>query len=174
MDLSKYLKNKDIKIKDSDIDLDALTNDLRDGYISSKELESKIKDANKTATSELTTKYADLESKYNTLEKQNGDLVNKNATLSLEKTMIGKGFKESDFTEVSKLRSTLYADEKDDAKAIDQIANRFKNTYFGDGKPSTPPVPNEPGFSGQGNGASKDEIKITRNTKLRDLIIAKK
>lgn len=50
--------------------------------------------------------------------------------LSLENKLVKKGFKEENFDEVVKLRNSLYADEKDDDKAIEGIVTRFKNTYF--------------------------------------------
>jgi predicted nucleotidyltransferase len=112
MNIEKYLKNKEAGITNDNIDFDSLTKDIRKGYVDEKEVDSRIKSAVDTQLKESTQKYVDLENKYNDLEKRNTDLTSKNQTLSLERTMIGQGFKEESFDEVSKLRQSLYADEK--------------------------------------------------------------
>lgn len=175
MNIEKYLKNKEAGITNDNIDFDSLTKDIRKGYVDEKEVDSRIKSAVDTQLKESTQKYVDLENKYNDLEKRNTDLTSKNQTLSLERTMIGQGFKEESFDEVSKLRQSLYADEKDDKVAIQKIAERFKDTYFPESKPVIPPVPNEAGLK----GGSKEQTPITkpdvnRKTKVSDLFISKK
>lgn len=176
MNIEKYLKNKDIKVKNDDFDIDALTKDLRSGYVDEKEVDSRIKTAVDTQLKESTTKYVELENKYNDLEKRNTDLTSRNQRLSLERTMIGQGFKEEQFDEVSKLRDSLFADEKDDKVAIQKVAERFKSTYFPESKPVTPPVPNEAGITGGGNKQESpiNPIQVNRKTKVSDLFIEKK
>ena len=122
MNIEKYLKNKDIEIKNDDFDIEALTKDLRKGYVDEKEVDTRIKSAVDTQLKESTNKYVELENKYNDLEKRNTDLTSRNQRLSLERTMIGQGFKEEQFDEVSKLRDSLFADEKDDKVAIQKVA----------------------------------------------------
>lgn len=176
MNIEKYLKNKDIKVKNDDFDIDALAKDLRSGYVDEKEVDTRIKGAVDTQLKESTTKYVDLESKYNDLEKRNTDLTSKNQTLSLERTMIGQGFKEEHFEEVGKLRQTLFANEKDDKVAIQKVAERFKSTYFPESKPTTPPVPNEAGITGGSNNQTTptNPIQVNRKTKVSDLFITQK
>ena len=95
------------------------------------------------------------------------------ARVSLESKLVRKGFKEENFDEVVKLRNSLYAEEKDDQKAVDQIAEKFKNTYFAEEKKETPytPAPNENGVNGGNNGSQGNDIKITRTTSIKDLFI---
>lgn len=170
MNIEKYLKNKDIEIKNDDFDIEKLTEDLRKGYVEEKEVNSRIDNAVKTQLKDSTEKYTKLESDYNALEKRNTDLTALNQTLSLEKTMIGQGFKEENFKEVSQLRQTLFADEKDDKIAIQKVAERFKSTYFPETKPSVPPVPNEAGISSGNNGqVAVQTPQVTRKTRVSDL-----
>ena len=113
MNIEKYLTNKEVKITNSDFDIEALTKDIRAGFVDEKEVDNRIKVAVDTQLKASTTKYTDLESKYADLEKRNTDLTSRNNRLSLEKEMIGQGFKEEQFDEVSKLRDSLFGDEKD-------------------------------------------------------------
>lgn len=175
MNIEKYLKNKDIKITNDDIDIDSLTKDLRNGYVNEKEVDSRIDSAVKSQLKDSTEKYAKLESDYNALEKRNADLTANNQTLSLEKTMLGQGFKEENFKEVSQLRQSLYADEKDDKIAIQKVAERFKSTYFPESKPTVPPVPNEAGMTNNNNGqAIVKTPNVNRKTRVSDLFIENK
>lgn len=169
--IEKYLKNKEIKITDDDLDITSLENDLRKGYVSDKEVQGRIDTAVKTANTDATTKYSQLENTYNDTVKTLSAVNEKNATLSLQMKMMKHGFKEENFDEISKLRKSLYADEKDDEKAIAGIAEKFKGTYFkeADSKPETPP---DGQFGSNGNSHRKD-VKITRNTPLSELIIKK-
>ena len=70
---------------------------------------------------------------------------------------LSKGFKEDQFEKVSKMRSSLYADEKDDLKAIDKIVNDFKGTFFPEANTKTP-VPNEPGFNGTAGANNNNAV----------------
>lgn len=169
--IEKYLKNKETEITDDDLDITSLENDLRKGYVSEKDVQGRIDTAVKTANTDATTKYSQLENTYNETVKTLSAVNEKNATLSLQMKIMKHGFKEENFDEISKLRKSLYADEKDDEKAIAGIAEKFKGTYFkeADSKPETPP---DGEFGGNGNSHRKD-VKITRNTPLSELIIKK-
>lgn len=169
--IEKYLKNKETKITDDDLDITSLENDLRKGYVSEKDVQGRIDTAVKTANTDATTKYSQLENTYNDTVKTLSAVNEKNATLSLQMKMMKHGFKEENFDEISKLRKSLYADEKDDEKAIAGIAEKFKGTYFkeADTKPETPP---DGEFKSNSNEHRKD-IKITRNTSLSDLFYKK-
>lgn len=169
MDITKYLKNKDIELSNDDIDMKKLENDVRKGYVLSDEVET----ARKEALKESTTKYSELETKYTNLEKSFNDLQEKNVETSkslgvanLKLELSNQGFKSEDFDKVIKLRSTMYADETDDIKAIESIKNDYGATYFP--KPQNTEVPSETNFT----GAPKQthEIKITRNTSIKDLM----
>ena len=81
--------------------------------------------------------------------------------------MVSLGFEEKDFDEVSKLRSSLYAEEQDDKKALSQIMDKFKGTY-GKVETTTPVVPNETGFNSN-QTTTPVEPKITRKTSIADL-----
>ena len=172
MNIEKYLTNKEVKITNSDFDIEALTKDIRAGFVDEKEVDNRIKVAVDTQLKESTTKYTDLESKYADLEKRNTDLTSRNNRLSLEKEMIGQGFKEEQFDEVSKLRDSLFGDEKDNKVAIQKVAERFKSTYFPETKPTVPTVPNEAGINGGTNAKQTLNVKraeVNRNTKVSDL-----
>lgn len=176
IDITKYLKNKDVKIKNEDLDFDALEKDvykgyvkedtLKDKYVSKTDYEKAVKEKE-----DLTTKYTVLETNFNNQTQTLADTNAKLARTSLEKTMISKGFKEENFDEIAKLRSSLYADEKDDAKAISSIADKYKATYFPE-TANKPAVPNEAGLNGGTSGNNNNggnDIKITRDTPLRSM-----
>lgn len=177
IDLSKYLKNKDVKIKNEDFDFDAMSNDIYKGYVKEDSLKEKYvpkTDYEKIVgeKNDLTTKYTGLETNFNNQTQTLADTNAKLSKTSLEKTMISKGFKEESFDEIAKLRSSLFADEKDDAKAINSIADKYKATYFPE-TANKPAIPNEPGLNG-GQGGSNghnggNDIKITRDTPLRSM-----
>lgn len=173
LDITKYLKNKDITISNDDLDLDKMSKDLYKGYTKNSDIEKpdysgyvKKKDFDK-----LQSDYTTMENNYNNQTKVLSDTNEKMARVSLESKLVRKGFKEENFDEVVKLRNSLYADEKDDQKAVDSIAERFKNTYFAEEKPPYTPAPNENGGVNGNNGSKTNDIKITRNTSIKDLIL---
>ena len=180
IDITKYLKNKDVKIKNDDFDFDALEKDLYKDYTKNSEVQSKIKESTKDMVSKsdfdkLQSDYSTLETNYNNQTKVLSDTNDKMARVSLESKLVRKGFKEENFDEIIKLRNSLYADEKDDQKAVDAIAEKFKNTYLQEtDKKGTnyTSAPNEAGMSGKNanDNAGKD-IKITRNTSIKDMMI---
>ena len=173
MDIKKYLTNKDIELSNDDINIEKLEKDIRKGYVLSEEVDK----AKQETQNELSSKYTELESKYNSLDKTYNDLQAKNVeqsktigTLKLENEMVLQGFKPEQFEEVSKLRTSLYADEEDNAKAISGIKEKFKDTYF----PTTPEETKKPDIPNESfNNPSTpqvQELKVTRKTSIKDLI----
>ena len=177
IDLSKYLTNKDTTVNNDDFDLEKLSNDMLKGYVKESEVE-KPDYSNyvpKADYDKLQGDYSTLETNYNNQTKVLSDTNDKMKRVSLEKSLVQKGFKEQDFDEVIKLRQSLYADEKDDTKALDAIASKFKGTYLADKENATQytKAPNEAGMSGKNsnNGGNENKPNITRNTSIKDLMI---
>lgn len=177
IDLTKYLKNKDVKIKNEDFDLESMSKDLYQGYTKNEDIKPPKDMVSKADFDKLQNDYTTLEGNYNQTVKTLSDTNDKMARISLESKLVRKGFNEKDFDEVVKLRSSLYADEKDDQKAVDAIAEKFKNTYFSnsDNSNNTPPytkAPNEAGIGGNNsNSNGSKDIKITRTTSIKDMMI---
>lgn len=167
MDIKKYITNKDITITNDDIDIDKLTNDLRKGYELTSEVESKIKSAVDEANKVSKKSFDDLQGKYDDIEKRNTDLADKVKKVSLERTMVEYGFNKDQFDEVSKMRSSLYSEETDDDKAISQIKEKFKDTYFPTPK-EEPPKPKDDLPLGQPVPEPK-EISVNRKTPIKNL-----
>lgn len=160
MDISKFIKNSELKIKNTDFDVDGLLSEAREGYVPTADLEKKIDEAVKAQKSGITKEYSELQTKYGEIEKQNKDYAEKIHGLELGKKIAEKGFSSEHADKVAALRSTMYSDETDDDKALDRIAEDFKGTFM-PGKT----IPEEQGESG-----TKDEkTKITRKTKISDL-----
>lgn len=169
MKIEKYLTNKEISLTNDDIDTAKLIKDLQNGMINESEADKRVEDAKKEWEKESTRNYSELEAKYNDLEKRNADLTSKNSELHLQNVMTREGFKEEQFEEVSKLRTSIYA-EDDDETAIKNIKEKFKNTYFPEPeKPITTPVPSENKINSEPQ--VKEPIKITRNTNIKDLFL---
>ncbi len=179
IDLSKYVTNKDVSISNDDFDMDKLETDLYKGYTSNAEVDKRIKDStkgmiNKADYDKLQSDYSTLDSNYKNQTQTLADTNSKIARVTLENKLIRKGFKEEDFNDVINIRNSIYKDEKDDSKAIDEIAEKFKNTYFPEtNNNSTPftPAPNEAPL--KTDTQKVDDIKITRKTSVKDLLIKK-
>ena len=147
MDISKYLKNKDIQLSNEDLDFEKLEKDIRKGYVLSEEVDKARNEANK----EYTTKYTALEEEKNKLEKsyadleaRNTELTNKGKGLEQKVEMVSLGFKKEDLEEVSKLRNSVYSEEEDDVKAFTAIKERYGSTFgFSKEEPQKPVVPDE-------------------------------
>lgn len=175
MDISKYITNKDIQLSNDDINIEKLEKDIRKGYVSSDEVEKARQEALKENTAhytELEDKYNKLEKSYNDIEARNTELTTNERSLKQKVEMVSLGFKKEDFDEVSKLRSSVYADEEDDNKAFNSIKERYGAT-FGFNKveePKKPEIPNDTSFK-QTVTPEKKEINITRKTSVKDLII---
>lgn len=175
LDITKYLKNKDITIGNDDLNLDAMEKDLYKGYTKNSDIKAPDYSGyvKKEDFTKLQKDYTTLETNYNNTIKTLGETNDKMARVSLESKLVRKGFKEENFDEVVKLRNSLYADEKDDQKAVDQIAEKFKNTYFAQEKEETPftQLPNENGGVNGNNGNTGKELNITRMTSIKDLFV---
>lgn len=170
MDISKYLKNKDIQLSNDDINIEKLENDIRKGYVLSEEVDKAKEESKKESTSkysELETKFNALDKSYNDLQAKNVELTNSNSGLKLQMEMVSQGFTKDKFDEVSQLRTTLFKDEVDDSKAISLIKEKFGATYFPKEEPKIE-VPNDSNFKTQNK--ENREIKITRKTSVKDLI----
>ena len=173
MDITKYLKNKDISLSNDDIDIEKWEKDIRKGYVLSEEVDK----ARNEVKNEYTSKYTELEERNNKLEKSYADLEARNTELTNNKRgleqkveMVSLGFKKEDLEEVSKLRNSVYESEEDDVKAFSAIKERYGSTFgFTTNEPETPKVPEEPSFNS--NTKPKEEIKITRNSRIKDLVI---
>ena len=169
MDISKYLTKKDIELSNDDFNIEKLEKDIRKGYVLSDEVEKarkEVLDENTKAYSELEEKYNKLEKSYNDIEARNTELSNSANGLKLQVEMVSQGFKKEDLDEVAKLRTSLFADEQDDAKAVSMIKEKYNATYFPNQKVD---IPNETNFN---KAEDKPKaIEITRNTSLKNLII---
>lgn len=174
MDITKYLKNKEIQVSVDDFDIEKLEKDIRKGYVLSEEVDKARQEATKEGTANYTAleeKYNKLEKSYNDIEARNTELTNNERGLKQQVEMISLGFKKEDFDEVSKLRGSVYASEEDDTKAFTNIKERYGAT-FGFNKTEEPKkveVPNDPGFKSTNNPSP--EIKITRNTSIKNMVI---
>ena len=171
MDISKYVTNKEIQLTNEDINIDKLEKDIRKGYVLSEEVERVRDEALKESTTsytELEDKYNKLEKSYNDIEARNTELTNNTRGLKLEVEMVSQGFKKENLEEISAIRNSLFKDEEDDAKAISLIKEKYKATYFPEEEKPID-VPNETSFNS--TTKPKEEIKVTRKTSLRDLII---
>lgn len=169
MKIEKYLTNKDITLTNDDIDTAKLIKDLQQGMINESEADKRVEEAKKEWEKEYSKNFSELEEKYNDLEKRNADLTSKNSELHLQNVMTREGFKEDQFNEISKLRTSMYADD-DDETAIKNIKEKFKNTYFPEPeKVITTQVPNENKINVEPQ--IKEPIKITRNTNVKDLFL---
>jgi len=173
MDISKYLTNKDIQLSNEDINLEKLEKDIRKGYVLESDSEKAIKEAISNNSKESTSKYVELENKYNELEKSYNSLQERDTNhtktisgLNLRMSLMKEGFPNDKLDEVASLRSSMFADETDDIKAIGLIKDKFGATYFP--KKETIDVPNE---SSLGDAKVENhEIKITRNTRIKDML----
>ena len=169
MDISKYLTNKDIQLSNEDINFEKLEKDIRKGYVLSDEVEKAKQDTLNESTkaySELEEKYNKLEKSYNDIEARNTELSNTTNGLKLQVEMVSQGFKKEDLDEVAKLRTSLFANEADDAKAVSMIKEKYNATYF---PKQTIDIPNETNFNKAED--KPKQIEITRNTSLKNLIV---
>lgn len=172
MDISKYVTNKELQLSNDDINIEKLEKDIRKGYVLNEEVENARQETLKNTTAqytELEDKYNKLEKSYNDIEARNTELTNSTRGLKLQVEMVSQGFKKENLEEISALRNSLFKDEEDDAKAISMIKEKYKATYFPESETKVN-VPNEESFNSS-TKPEKEEIKITRKTSLRDLII---
>lgn len=169
MDITKYLKNKDIQVSADDFDIEKLEKDIRKGYVSSDEVDKARKtalDESKKSYSELEDKYTKLQNSYNDIEARNTQFASNEKNLKLQVEMVSQGFKKEQFEEITALRNSLFKEEQDDSVAISSIKEKYKNTYFPE---TTIDVPQESSF--ETSSKPKEEVKVNRNTRLSNLII---
>lgn len=176
MDIKKYLTNKDIEITNDDIDIEKLTKDLRKGFVDESEAkanakatyETELKDLRKDLESKVKLaedKYTTLENSYNDLNTRYTEQTNQLKQSELRSVALENGFKSTDVEEVSKLRTSLYADVQDDAEAVQKIKERYGKSFFEDAKTK---APDESNFGGE--NAKTNDVVITRNTSIKDLM----
>lgn len=172
IDLKKYAV-KGVEVDNEDFKLEKLENDLLKGYVKESEVEKPDYSnyVSKADYDKLVNDYSSLEENYNSTIKKLDDTNEKMGKVSLESKMVRAGFKDEDFEEVSKLRYSIYGEEKDDAKAIENIANRYKATFFKGEEQFTAPPKESGSFGSATNSKEKETIRISRNTKISDLII---
>jgi len=104
MDISKYLKNKDIQVSNEDIDFEKLEKDIRKGYVLSEEVDKERNEYEKEYTSKYTTLEDEknkLEKSYADIEARNTELTNANQGLKQKVEMVSLGFRKEDLEEVS-------------------------------------------------------------------------
>lgn len=177
MDISKYLKNKDVTITNDDIDIETLTKDLRKGYIEESEAkanakatyETEVKDLRKQLEEKASlaeSRYTALEASYNDLNSRYADKEKMYQEEHLKGIALENGFASSDVEEVSKLRTSLYSDIQDDTEAVQKIKDRYGKSFFDN---SNTKAPDEKNF-GSGNQTKKNDVVITRNTSIQQLM----
>ena len=175
MDISKYVTNKDVQLSNDDINIEKLEKDIRKGYVLSDEVSKAVEETKKENTAqyvELEEKYNKLEKTYNDIEARNTELTNNERELKLEVEMVSQGFKKENLKEISALRSSLFKDEEDDAKAISAIKEKYKATYFPESLENAKvDIPDEGKFNETQPEVKKPEV--SRKTSIKDLIIKK-
>ena len=94
LDITKYLKNKDITISNDDLDLEKLSNDMRKGYTKNSDIKAPDYTGyvKKDDFDKLQTDYTTLETNYNNTIKTLGETNEKMARISLESKLVRKGF----------------------------------------------------------------------------------
>ena len=172
MDITKYLTNKDIQLSNDDINIEKLEKDIRKGYVLSEEVDK----ARNEALKESTANYTELEEKYNKLEKSYNDIEARNTTLTneltgsrLETEIVAQGFKKENVNEIVALRTSLFKDEEDNAKAIASIKEKYKATYFPETEKPKVEIPEETSFNT--NNVPENKPVVSRKTGIKDLII---
>lgn len=176
MDIKKYLTNKDVEITNDDIDIEKLTKDLRKGYIEETEAksnakatyEAELKDLKKNLEERASLaegKYTTLENSYNDLNSRFTEQAKELSAERLRGVALENGFKSSDIEEVSKLRTSLYADIQDDTQAVQKIKDRYGKSFFDN---SQTKAPDENRFGS--TTTQKNDVVITRKTSIQELM----
>lgn len=173
MDISKYLTNKDVSISNDDIDLEKLTTDLRKGYYDEKAVETKVKEATadyedklKSAKEETTSQLSKLQNSYDDLNNKYTEQAEKLKSANQRVAIVEAGFNSSDVEKVQKLRTTYYGDIENDTEAVQKIKEEFGKVYF---EQKQNQAPDEGSFGGS-KGTKENDVVITRNTSIKDLI----
>lgn len=172
IDIKKYQKNKDLELSNDDLDIEKLTKDIRKGYVLSEEVETAKNSAIKESASkytELETKFNNLEKSYNDLQAKNVETTNNNNSLKLQVEIMKQKFPEDKLEQVTKLRTSAYSDIENDNEALQKIKEDYGATFFPKNEQTqNQEVPNESNFNNA--NPTKETIKITRKTSIRDLI----
>lgn len=166
MDITKYLKNKDIKIKSEDFDIDALKSDLTTGLYDEGTLSSRLSAKEKELNEKYTKEIADKDNTISTLNKTMSDITAKSKSTLFENKALKKGFSSDSIEDISRLRSA-YSDIEDDDKALDTISEKYKSIYF---KETVPPAPNDGAPLGSGGSNPKPQEAKS----YKDLFVFKK
>lgn len=168
MDIRKYLK-KDVEISNDDIDIEKLTEDLRKGYVSEKDITERLQGEHNKAleekTKEYTQKIATLQNDYDSLTAKYNESTNQVKTSNLKVAILSQGFRGEDVDEVANLRTTAYANITDDNEALSKVKERYGKVYFetqNDSAPNEGPMNNTP--------QPEEKPVITRNTSIKDLM----
>ena len=84
IDITKYLKNKDVKVKNEDFDFEAMSKDVYKGYTKNEDIKQPKDMVSKADFDKLQSDYTELENNYNTTVKTLSDTNDKMARESLE------------------------------------------------------------------------------------------
>jgi hypothetical protein len=174
MDILKYITNKDVELSNDDVNFEKLEKDIRKGYVEEKsfraelEEEWKQKEADyKKQIADATSKYADMETSFNSMTEKYNDITGKLKESNLTNVILQNGFNGADVEKVSKLRTGVYSEVEDDSQAVQKIKEEYGKVFFED---PTTKAPDEDKFATNGNDSKKDDIVITRNTSIKNLM----
>jgi len=167
VDITKYLKNADIKIKNDDFDIETMSKDLTAGLYSEELYNKAISDSVKLKEKELTDKFskeiADKDNAIASLTKTSDETNGKVKEYTFKTLAYEKGFKKDDIERVSRLCAT-YSDLDQD-KALETVATEYKQIFFPDTKPV---VPNDSNPLGAG-GVQVPATVVSRKSSYDDL-----
>lgn len=167
MDISKYLKNKEVSISNDDLDIDKLTQDLRKGYVLESEAEKERDKLLKDKDKEYSERIAKSQTDFDALTAKYNDQANQVRSANLKVTMLENGIPSDKIEDAAKLRTTYYQDVESDAEAVQKIKEQFGKVYVE--QPSFDQAPSEGQFNAK-VAEAKPTIEITRNTSLKDLM----
>lgn len=175
MEISKYLKT-DKEISNDDLDFDKLTTDIKKGL--EKEVKTQFESDLKSRESEFSQKEKELTEKIANMQNEYDILANKYSEQSsvvnrknMEVAMLSQGFKQENFDEVEKLRTSIYGDIADDTEAVQKVKEHFGKVYFQE-TPKFAQAPEESNFN-KVDEKPKSNIVVNRNTNIKDLIKVK-
>lgn len=174
MDILKYITNKDVELSNDDVNFEKLEKDIRKGYVEEKtfraelEEEWKQKEADyKKQITDATNKYAEMETSFNSMTEKYNDITNKLKASNLTNVILENGFNGTDVEKVSKLRTGVYSEIEDDTQAVAKIKDEYGKVFFED---PTTKAPDENKFQTNSNDSKQNDIVITRNTSIKNLI----
>ena len=106
-----------------------------------------------------------MQNSYDDLNNKYAEQSNKLKSANQRVAIVEAGFSSNDVEKVQKLRTTYYGDIENDAEAVQKIKEEFGKVYFEQKQNKAP----EESF-GNSNSSKTDEIVITRNTSIKDLM----